>query len=256
MSTTMATCVQHHTSYPRLQLKTDTVIPTITMFDLFCSLVLHTLHFIYILYSLVVRFFSYWDDQSINNIKERIEWDQSRLTKIPKHLSIHVSSELTRDGVDWQAMVNNLCLISCWAYGFGVMKSMSVDVHKQHAKMLKEWISSCTEKTGVEPLDAKFSILSSENGKPNVASVLRRMIKQGVEEIDVKLVNQYVHEDTISDPDLMIVFGGLPHNYVSIEGYSPWHMKSTEFINYHQLNYVTFSKCLYRFSKLEQRFGR
>lgn len=176
----MATCVQHHTSYPRLQLKTDTVIPTITMFDLFCSFVLHTLHFIYILYSLVVRFFSYWDDQSINNIKERIKWDQSRLTKIPKHLSIHVSSELTRDGVDWQAMVNNLCLISCWAYGFGikeisvfdasgkfngmktfffffnlanigVMKSMSVDVHKQHAKMLKEWISSCTEKTGVEP---------------------------------------------------------------------------------------------------------
>lgn len=42
-------------------------------------------------------------------------------------------------------------------------------------------------------VDAKFSILSSENGKPYVASVLRRMIKQGVEEIDVKLVNQYVH---------------------------------------------------------------
>ena len=125
MSTTISTCVQHHTSYPRLQLKTDTVIPTITIFDLFCSLVLHTLHFIYILYSLVARFFCYWDYQSINNIKERIEWDQSRLTKIPKHLSIHVSSELTRDGVDWQAIVNNLCLISCWAYEFGI-KEISV----------------------------------------------------------------------------------------------------------------------------------
>jgi hypothetical protein len=42
-------------------------------------------------------------------------------------------------------------------------------------------------------VDAKFSILSSENGKPYVASVLRRMIKQGVDEIDAKLVNQYVH---------------------------------------------------------------
>ncbi len=42
-------------------------------------------------------------------------------------------------------------------------------------------------------VDAKFSILSSENGKPYVASVLRRMIKQGVDEIDAKLVDQYVH---------------------------------------------------------------
>lgn len=64
--------------------------------------------------------------------------------------------------------------------------------------------------------------------------------------------------DSISDPDLMILYDGLPHNYVSLGGYPPWHIRLTEIANcsnYHDLDYNLFSKCLYRFSKVQQRFG-
>lgn len=63
----------------------------------------------------------------------------------------------------------------------------------------------------------------------------------------------------MSDPDLMIVYDGLPHNYISLDGYPPWFIRLTEIANcsnHHKLNYDLFSKCLYRFSRVEQRFGK
>jgi hypothetical protein len=35
-------------------------------------------------------------------------------------------------------------------------------------------------------------------------------------------------ENNTSDPDLMIVYDGLPHNYISLDGYNPWQIKLTE----------------------------
>lgn len=37
-------------------------------------------------------------------------------------------------------------------------------------------------------------------------------------------------EDSISDPDLMLVCDGLPHNYISLDGFPPWHIRLTEFL--------------------------
>lgn len=100
--------------------------------------------------------------------------------------------------------------------------------------------------------------------------------------IDIKLVDKYMHgklgenrnlhqhsiisytttlntENTISDPDLMIVYDGLPHNYISLDGYPPWFIRLTEIANcsnYHKMTYDLFSKCLYRYSRVEQRLGR
>ncbi|KAI7900705.1 uncharacterized protein BX663DRAFT_439079, partial [Cokeromyces recurvatus] len=109
-------------------------------------------------------------------------------------------------------------------------------------------------------IEIKFSILSSENGKPYIGRVTQQLACNHLNDnIDINLVNQYMHIDTISDPDLMIIFDGLPHNYISLDDYPPWHIRLTEMMNCfncHYLDYNLFSKCLYKFSKVEQRLGR
>ncbi|GAA5807663.1 hypothetical protein MFLAVUS_001034 [Mucor flavus] len=206
----------------------------------------------------------------IPHITKRIQHDKTQLTKIPQHLSINVSRELlsTRSLKDWQETMYNISFMTCWAWEFGikevsvydasgVLKSMSVDLYKQQSATLHEWIKTSTLEEKKRPA-VKFTILSSENGEQHIGKVTREMaLVKGT--IDMKLVDEYIHVDTISDPDLMIVYDGLPHNYISLDGYPPWHIRLTEITNcshYHQLNYHLFSECLYRFSKVEQRFGR
>ncbi|CAO3703147.1 unnamed protein product [Rhizopus stolonifer] len=169
-----------------------------------------------------------------------------------------------QDEQTWNEIMEDVSSVSCWAYelgikeisvfdALGVMKSKYVELHKRQTKKLKEWIQ-------VDEPYVKFSILSKENGKLFMSSVVNRLVKEvSIEKMDMACVDQYIHEDTISDPDLIIVFGGFPHSYVSLDGYSPWHLRHTEIINcnrHQRMNYHTLSQCLRRFSKLEQRFGR
>ncbi|KAL0086085.1 hypothetical protein J3Q64DRAFT_1885796 [Phycomyces blakesleeanus] len=141
---------------------------------------------------------------------------------------------------------------------------MAIDVYKQQVSTLHQWIknSTNTEKS-VHPT-LQFSIISAEDGQPQMGRAVQKIAKYikennlGVSDIDINLVNQFVHDDSCSDPDLMLIYDGLPHNYISLDGYPPWHLRLTEITNgytYHTLNYPFFSKCLYRFSKVEQRFG-
>ncbi|PHZ11506.1 Undecaprenyl diphosphate synthase [Rhizopus microsporus ATCC 52813] len=207
-------------------------------------------------------------------IFECIQYDRAQLTKIPKHLSIHISNELasTRSHKDWEEIINNVCSVSCWAWEFGIreisvydasgmMKYISVDLYKQQSKTLNEWIKAySTKRTTKQENYIKLSFLSGESGKSHMGAVVQRMAKQiNVNDVHIGLVDKHMHEDSFSDSDLMIVYNGLPHHYLSLDGYSPWHIKLTEFINFshhHSLNYTLFSKALYRFSKVEQRFGR
>ena len=34
----------------------------------------------------------------------------------------------------------------------------------------------------------------------------------------------------ISDPELMLVYDALPHSYISLDGFPPWHIRLTEFV--------------------------
>ena len=81
-----------------------------------------------------------------------------------------------------------------------------------------------------------------------MGAVVQRMAKQiNVNDVHIDLVDKHMHgkegkiskgeyvlkpciEDSFSGPDLMIVYNGLPHHYVSLDGYSPWHIKLTEFM--------------------------
>ncbi|KAF1798498.1 Decaprenyl diphosphate synthase-like protein [Mucor lusitanicus] len=157
---------------------------------------------------------------------------------------------------------------TCWAWDFGIkevsvydasgiMKSVSVDLYKQQSTILHDYMIKYNKGEKIRPA-LKFSILSIENGKQHMGRVVQEMAKDYPDTIDIPLVDQYMHMDSVSDPDLMILYDGLPHNYVSLDGYPPWHIRLTEIANcssYHHLNYHVFSKCLYRFSKVEQRFG-
>ncbi|CEI86546.1 hypothetical protein RMCBS344292_00985 [Rhizopus microsporus] len=269
--------------YPCIQLdsctNTQGISSSITTaaYDLLCVILLHTLHFIYIIY---ISFRTTWQYCIVyihrlteKEIFECIQYDRAQLTKIPKHLSIHISNELasTRSHKDWEEIITNVCSVSCWAWEFGIreisvydasgiMKSISVDLYKQQSKSLNEWIKAySTKRTTKQESYIKLSFLSGENGKSYMGAVVQRMAKQiNVNDVHIGLVDKHMH-DSFSDPDLMIVYNGLPHHYVSLDGYSPWHIKLTEFINFshhHSLNYTLFSKALYRFSKVEQRFGR
>ncbi|KAI9270820.1 Decaprenyl diphosphate synthase-like protein [Sporodiniella umbellata] len=238
---------------------------------------LQAIQLTYILYTLLLSSYEFCLDQMYQwtcSVQQQLLKDQQELTKIPNHLCLHVSNELghTREEQDWKELINDICSVSCWAYELGikeisvfdtlgVLKSQSVDVHKRQSQQLNEWIKRHSQREKVTEPYIRFSILSKEDGKPHMASVVRRMTKQGVDsvsKVDMALVNHAMHENTVSDPDLMIVFGGFPHHYVALDGYSPWHLKNTEIINYsrcRQLTYHGLSQCLRRFSKLEQRFG-
>ncbi|RUS33252.1 hypothetical protein BC938DRAFT_472378 [Jimgerdemannia flammicorona] len=75
----------------------------------------------------------------------------------------------------------------------------------------------------------------------------------------VELTVYEATEQDLTEPNLMIVIGGTPHKYVSLEGFPPWHVRLTEIVNmsgHDRIDYTLFLRSLYRYSKVEQRFGR
>ncbi|KAI8384168.1 Decaprenyl diphosphate synthase-like protein [Blakeslea trispora] len=242
-----------------------------SLLDVSLTMILYIFHFIYLSYIAFESFKSYFAKAyhtPIPNIYERIQFDKQQLTKLPKHLTINLSRDLfsTRTLKDWDRIMMDICLVTCWSWQIGIkevsvydvsgaIKSMETELYKQQSAMLYEWMSA----SSIKNPDIRFTILSAENGKPHMGHVTQEMIKANTQAIDVNSVDAYIHLNTISDPDLMIVYDGLPHHHVSLEGYPPWHIRLTEIINCssdHRLDYSVFSKCLYRFSKVEQRFGR
>lgn len=247
-----------------------------TLSHVFLTAILYTLHFIYISFIAFKSLHSYLENlfrdthQHQHDIHQRIQFDKTQLTKIPEHLTINVSRELasTRSCKEWEKLMYDISMSTCWAWDFGIkevsvydasgiMKSVSVDLYKQQSTILHDYMIKYNNGEKIRPA-LKFSILSIENGKQHMGRVVQEMAKDHPDTIDIPLVDQYMHMDSVSDPDLMILYDGLPHNYVSLDGYPPWHIRLTEIANcsnYHHLNYHVFSKCLYRFSKVEQRFG-
>ncbi|KAI9484833.1 hypothetical protein BDB00DRAFT_774180 [Zychaea mexicana] len=147
----------------------------------------------------------------------------------------------------------------------GELKALGIDVYKRQSTMLHQWISD-KEKRGMmmKPfwLGLKFSIISADDGRPSISRAAQNIARQKIpsEKIDIALVDEFVHEcSDISDPELMLVYDALPHSYISLDGFPPWHIRLTEFINKgtsHRLDYWTLSSTLSKYSKVEQRFGR
>lgn len=104
-----------------------------SVFDVFLTSILYTLHFTYISYIAIKTLHTYlyniyisirFNDQ---NIHQRIQLDKVQLTKIPQHLTINVSRELlsSRSLEDWERTMYNISFATCWAWEFGI-KEVSV----------------------------------------------------------------------------------------------------------------------------------
>ncbi|KAI8368116.1 Decaprenyl diphosphate synthase-like protein [Radiomyces spectabilis] len=257
----------HHLSLP---LKTVTTAAS----DLLCYVTLYAIHFIYLIYivltvpkSLFTQTLNHYHNNDVSTAA-RIARDKSHLTKLPSHLSIVVSQELMheRTSDDWDTIIDDLCLASCWAWQFGiqemsvfdasgVLKSMTVEIQKRQSCALHNWMKSSNQ-----PRPAiTFSVLSGQDGVASIAQKAQQLVDEPLNAIDINMIDRKLHDGTFSDPDLMIIYDGLPHHYICIDGFPPWHIRLTEIVNrsnHHRLDYNMFSSCLYQFSKVEQRFGR
>ncbi|KAI7880614.1 Undecaprenyl diphosphate synthase [Lichtheimia hyalospora FSU 10163] len=249
-----------------------------TLLNGLCHLILYLLQLGYLLY-IACRSLYRKTEHAIRQCLDTsdrlvaIQKDKARLTKIPKHLAILVSGELEeRDFADWEDLVNDICLTSCWAWEFGIqelsvydpsgiLKSMGVDVYKRQSTMLHKWIKSSSSCSPA----LKFNILSANDGYSSLVQATQNITKHlmatggSSDDIDIAMVDKFVHENGPSDPDLMLVCSGLPHCYISLDGFFPWHIRLTEFINnndYHRLDYPLLTRSLYKYSKVDQRFGR
>ncbi|KAI7847378.1 Decaprenyl diphosphate synthase-like protein [Circinella umbellata] len=243
--------------------------------DVLCRILLHLIHIGYLTFIIYKTLRSMLIDLyhqhlvTSTDTEELIRFDKAQLTKIPKHLSILISSELLHERTvkEWDVILDDLCRVSCWAWEFGIeelsvfdasgeLKSLGIDVYKRQSTMLHQWMTN-KEKRGL-----KFSVVSAEDGRPSISRAAQNIVKQKIpsENIDIALVDKFVHEcSEISDPELMLVYDALPHSYISLDGFPPWHIRLTEFINkgtHHRLDYMTFSSTLLQYSKVEQRFGR
>ncbi|ORY91134.1 Decaprenyl diphosphate synthase-like protein [Syncephalastrum racemosum] len=141
------------------------------------------------------------------------------------------------------------------------LQANASEIVKRQSACLHHWIHTSHPSSTKSRPALKFSILSSKDGRSRLARLTQSIIEKGIpsSQIDLQMVDTLVHDETMSDPDLMLVYDGLPHNYLSLDGFPPWHIPLTEFIHepqYHHLDYHLFAKTLYRYSKVEQRFGR
>ncbi|RUP39366.1 hypothetical protein BC936DRAFT_138353 [Jimgerdemannia flammicorona] len=111
----------------------------------------------------------------------------------------------------------------------------------------------------------KLNVFSAEDGIGHIVEMtqsLSNAAQSGAlssKDIDINLVDKFLRKQDLTEPNLMIVIGGTPHKYVSLEGFPPWHVRLTEIVNmsgHDRIDYTLFLRSLYRYSKVEQRFGR
>ncbi|KAI8376661.1 hypothetical protein EDC96DRAFT_281582 [Choanephora cucurbitarum] len=97
--------------------------------DAFLTMILYIFHFIYLSYIALQSLKHYFKNyhSSTLDIHERIEFDKQQLTKLPRHLTISLSSDLfsTRTLEDWDSIMRDICLVTCWSWQMGI-KEVSV----------------------------------------------------------------------------------------------------------------------------------
>lgn len=104
-----------------------------SLYQVFLTFILHTLHFVFITYIALKKLLTFSDTKYCRirywnqTIYDRIQHDKARLTKIPRHLSISVSRELlsNRTSEDWKEIMMDISFVTCWAWKFGI-KEVSV----------------------------------------------------------------------------------------------------------------------------------
>lgn len=107
------------------------------------------------------------------------------------------------------------------------------------------------------------NFFAPDDGKEGIIRTsqdISREVKGGnldISNITIDFVDKELkkHVWELPDPELALYFGGICGNF----GFLPWHTRLTEFLSIKTQASVTsrdFVRCLFRFSKCEQRFGK
>lgn len=105
--------------------------------------------------------------------------------------------------------------------------------------------------------DISVNFLSPAEGKPKIAEICRRIANDASlapEQINISTVNEKFSSIINPDPELAIYFGDVCSTY----GFLPWHIRLTEFMQIKSqktLSVEVFLSTLFKYSKVEQRFG-
>lgn len=194
----------------------------IVLQDLLCHFALYIVHIAFLIYTACRVLRKYIDNHiscsglHSNHVpdRSRILHDKARLVKIPKHLSFLISRELAieRSVEDWEMLVNDICLATCWAWEFGIhqvsvfdasgeLQSMTMDICKQQYNTLFQWIKSSQSASSSDEISKsmackqeislckmtfmlthtfqvlKFRIVTPEEGRPQIAKVTQDIAK-------------------------------------------------------------------------------
>ncbi|KAL1917327.1 uncharacterized protein VTP21DRAFT_4983 [Calcarisporiella thermophila] len=130
---------------------------------------------------------------------------------------------------------------------------------------------------GLKPTNGKYStlhqyspdlnviLLSHEDGYRHVVEATKSICQSvnhgdiAEKEISMELVDDRISA-SFSEPNLMIVLSNTrwPDQPLRLYGYPPWHIRLTEIIHVAapRISYRVFRNALYRYARVEQRFGR
>ncbi|PWW76550.1 Undecaprenyl diphosphate synthase [Tuber magnatum] len=203
--------------------------------------------------------------------------------KLPEHVSVILEYE--RGGLD--TLIDEVSEISCWCASAGIktlsvyeqtgiLKSYISTSHRSISQRLHSYfgrsrprlrvhappLSSLHEPGGEgREVDLEVIFISEEDGRESLVDLTKTLCdmaqrgKIASEDVSVELIDAEVTENTISEPDLLILFSPS----VVLRGYPPWQIRLTEIFHVQDnsgVGYQVFLRALHRFAKTEMRFGR
>lgn len=203
--------------------------------------------------------------------------DLACLEKIPSRLALVIQTSSHRPSHDPKDLLEDIAQFACYCSAAGIhslslydvdgtLKHLTPTLYKQISRTQRLWLFPSSRKSSSKewalPPPLQLSVLSYIDGRPQIAQAARGLHGNVLaghlnsDDIDVPVVEAALLGN---EPELMIVWGGEPKAGVVLDGFPPWHMRLTEIFNgsrYERIDYTLFKSSLYRYSKVEQRFGR
>lgn len=276
-------------------LPSQTPQPTSLITHTFHRLILYLLHVIagiylrtrYLYHFLLSRVYAvlYYH----HHTPELIRKDVKCLDRLPQHVSVVL--EYRKGGGGVEGLINEVAEIGCWCASAGipmlsvyeqtgVLKKYIATAHRLTATRLHSYFgrerpklriyaphllsSTATSSTGTEDdelADLEITFISEEDGRESLVDLTKTLCemtqrgKMAVEDVTIEVVDAEIETLTIPEPDLLILFSPT----VKLLGYPPWQIRLTEIFHVPDndgVGYQVFLRALYKYAKVEMRFGR
>ncbi|KAI9710672.1 MAG: hypothetical protein M1820_002505 [Bogoriella megaspora] len=170
-----------------------------------------------------------------------------------------------RSGILKQYLVDTHVKISTTLRSYYGMNHPTISLRAPHHQSIsppRSPTSTAQGQPSQEPQTRlEVTLLSSVDGRDTIVDLTKTFAemaqggKIGPQHVSPELIDQELSDLTISDPDLLILFG--PE--VKLDGFPPWQLRLTEIFHvpdHTGVAYHVFLRALYRYAKAQMRFGR